>query len=297
MRLLLFILVLCLPGIAFGNARLPVGCSASLFKMEGMTLDQKALILTAGHCTDLGSFSDPRMPELVFPGPGQVLLGQPASGQADIRGVGGKFRRHHYSRVILATMTGMDVAILELDETYRAILARQTDAEIYELSPIAPPAGAPMRIVSAKWNADFACEVEKVVPALREAPWTWTDVIRFRLSPLCVIFGGVSGAPVLDRDHRIVAVANTRSDAGTPCDFLAPCEIDAAGRPSVATPGQSYAIPTRGLYDCYSSSRREFDFALPSCRLLPSDPARNSLAGGSAPPHAVAAPARANRAG
>ena len=59
MRLLLFILILCLPGAALGNARLPVGCSAALFKMEGMTLDQKALILTAGHCANLGSFSHP----------------------------------------------------------------------------------------------------------------------------------------------------------------------------------------------------------------------------------------------
>ena len=272
MRLLLFILILCAPGVAFGNARLPVGCSASLFKMEGMTLDQKALILTAGHCANLGSFSEPRMVGLVFPGPRQVLLDQPDSGQVYIRGIGGKFRRHHYSRVILATMTGVDVAILELDETYGTILARQKDAEIYELSPVAPSPGAPMLVESARWNVDFNCEVEKVVPTVREAPWTWTNVIRFRFSPACIFYGGVSGSPVLDRDHRIVAVANTGSDPGTPCDFAAPCEVDAGGEVTVAPPGQSYATPTRSLYDCFSATRRTFDFVLPSCRLVPSDP-------------------------
>jgi len=295
-RLLLFILILCVPGVAFGNARLPVGCSGALFKMEGMTLDQKALILTAGHCSDLGSFSDPRMDGLVFPGPGQVLLDQPASGQADIRGGGGKFRRYHFGRVILATMTGMDLEILELDATYATILARQKDAEIYELSPIAPSAGAPMLVESAKWNVDFMCEVEKVVPTLKEAPWTWTSVIRFRFTPLCIFYGGVSGSPVLDGDRRIVGVANTAGDPGTPCDFAAPCEVDAGGEVTVAPPGQSYAIPTHGLYDCYSSARRAFDFALPSCRVLPFDPSRDSLPGASAPPRAVAAPVSTSRA-
>jgi hypothetical protein len=217
-----------------------------------------------------------------------VILDQRHFGSVDIRGVGGKFRRHHYSRVILATMTEIDVAILELDETYRTILAKQNDVEIYDLSPLAAWAGAPMRVESAKWNVDFTCEVEKVVPTVREAPWTWTNVVRFRLSPLCIIYGGVSGSPVLDRQHRIVAVANTRSDPGAPCDFEAPCEIEAGGQPTVTPTGQSYATPIHGLYDCYDFSRLAFDFERPSCRLLPRELSPDALAGESAPPHAAA---------
>jgi hypothetical protein len=283
-RLLPFILMLFLPGIALANARLPVGCSAALFKMEGMTLDQKALILTAGHCANLGSFSHPALPNLVFPGPRQVFLDQRQVGQVDIRGVGGKFRSHPYSRVIFATMTDVDLAILELDETYRAILAKQKDVEIYDLSPIGPWEGASMRIESAKWNVDFSCEVEKMVPTVREALWSWTNVIRFHFSPLCTFYGGVSGSPVLDRHHRIIAVANTVSDVGTPCDFDAPCEVDADGRKTVGPVGQSYATPTDSLYDCYSFSRRAFDFDRPSCRLVRSDVAPDALAGGNTSP-------------
>jgi hypothetical protein len=237
------------------------------------------------------------MKGLVFPGPRQILLDQHDSGQVDIRGAAGKFHRYQYSRVILATMTGMDLAILELDLTYAAILAKQPDVEIYDLSPSSPSDGAPVRVESAKWNAEFSCAVEKLVPTVREEPWTWTNVIRFRFSPQCIFYAGVSGSPVFDGDHRIVAVANTRSDPGLPCDFLTPCEIEADGQPTVAIPGQSYAIPTHSLYDCYSASRQAFDFALPTCRIVPSDTAPDALARGSTRSRSIAAPASASRAG
>jgi hypothetical protein len=269
--LLLFIVILCLPSFAFANAKLDVGCSAALFKMDGMTLDQEALVLTAGHCTNVGSFKTPAFNGLAFPGPRQVFLDQRASGQVDIRGAGGKFGRYHYSRVILATMTGMDVAILELDDTYAAILDNLKDAEIYELSPTAPSLGARVRVEATKKNVDFACEVEKVVPTVREDPWTWNNVLRFRFSPLCVFYAGVSGSPVLDEHHRIVAVASAVSAPGKPCDLQAPCEIEQGAQPMVAPTGQSYATQTRDLYDCYSFSRRAFAFELPGCRLVQSD--------------------------
>ena len=280
-RLLLFILMLGLPGFACANAKLlSVGCSAALFKMEGMSLDQRALILTAGHCVNRGSFKDPDPTGLVFPGPGEVLRDLPDVGQVAISGAGGKLVRYRVSRVVLATMTGMDAAILELDQTYRAIIEKQTDAEIYELSPITAWPGAPMRIESTYWRRDFSCEVDKIVPTVKEDPWTWTGVVRFHLSPRCRLFGGVSGSPVLDRQHRIVAVANTASDPGTPCGFETPCEIVDDGQPLVAPNGQSYATSTARFYDCYSASRQAFDFALPSCGLIPTSPPPATVAGG-----------------
>jgi hypothetical protein len=291
-RLLLFILMLCLPGFALANAKLlSVGCSAALFKMEGMSLDQKALILTAGHCVNHGSMKDPEPTGLVFPGPGQVLRDMPDVGQVAISGADGKLVRYRFSRIVLATMTGMDAAILELDQTYRAILDKQADAEIYELSPITAWTSAPMRIESTYWRRDFSCEVDKIVPTVKEDPWTWTDVVRFHLSPRCRLFGGVSGSPVLDQNHRIVAVANTASDPGAACSFVTPCEIGDDGQPFVAPNGQSYATSTARFYDCYSADRQAFDFDLPSCRLVPTDPSTASLASGSAP-EATAATAR-----
>src|SRR5262249_48034139 len=150
---------------------------------------------TAGHCSDLGSFKGPEgssHADQTFPGAGEVLLDQRHHGDVDIRDVEGKFGRHHFSHIILATMTGIDVALIELDETYRAILAKQKNVEIYDLSPTAPWPGASMRVESAKWNVEFACEVEKLVPVLKEDPWTWTGAIRFRFSPKCAFHSGVS---------------------------------------------------------------------------------------------------------
>jgi hypothetical protein len=100
------------------------------------------------------------------------------------------------------------------------------------------------------------------------------------MSPLCTFLGGVSGSPVLDRHHHIIAVANTRSDPGAPCSSYAPCEIAEDGAPAVAPIGQSYATPTDDLYGCYSASRQAFDFELRSCRLIPADPSSGALAGG-----------------
>lgn len=274
MRLLLFVLFLCLPGFALANVRIDVGCSGALFKMEGMTLDQKALILTAGHCSDLGSFKGPEgssHADQTFPGAGEVLIDQRRVGHVDIRDAAGKFHRHQFSRIILATMTGVDVAVIELDETYRAILGGQKNIEIYDLSPTAPWPGTPVRVEAARWNVDFACQIENLVPVLKEDPWTWTNAIRFRFSPDCTFYGGVSGSPVLDQHNRIVGVANSGSDTGTPCGFESPCEIYGRGAPMVAPVGQSYGTPTDGLNDCYSPARRTFDFKLPMCRLAPPD--------------------------
>ncbi|HRI71806.1 MAG TPA: hypothetical protein PK156_46555, partial [Polyangium sp.] len=50
-----------------GVAVLAGDCSGTLFKMDGMTVDQKALVLTDGHCVGVGSFMGQ------FPADGEVL--------------------------------------------------------------------------------------------------------------------------------------------------------------------------------------------------------------------------------
>ncbi|MFO1183350.1 MAG: trypsin-like peptidase domain-containing protein [Bauldia sp.] len=269
MRLALALLALCLPTLvsappAAANAKLEVrSCSAALFRMEGMTLDQKALVLTAGHCINAGRFKNDLG---TFPADGERFIDRPEDAFIQVKSEAGAFKRYHTRRLVFATMTVSDLAVYELDASYADILAADKDVEVFILGTRPMVAGVAFGVPSANKQRSFDCVSEAIVPTLLDKPWRWNEVIRFRHQESCLFVGGASGSPVLYRD-RIVAVANDVFDPGTACAFGSPCEVDTDGKTTTAKPGQSYATQTYRLYDCYDAMKKAFDFTRASCTL------------------------------
>jgi hypothetical protein len=250
--------LLAAPG-ANANLTLPLTrCSGALAIMQGMAFDQKALAFTNGHCTGFGSFKKQ------FPDQGEIFIDRPARGVVLVGNEKAYQARFDYRRLLFASMTGTDLAVLELDRSYDEIRQQLPQMTIYTVSKERAVPGMKTNIISARNNLNLTCTVEGIVPRLREGPWTWSNFIRFQHG--CNLSPGSSGSPVIVQGtDQVIALGQTGVDGGVACEINNPCEVQTDGSTIVAPVGQSYAAPTAVFYDCYDGSR--FDFALPSCAL------------------------------
>lgn len=253
------IAALMAPTPANSNITLPASrCSGALAIMQGMPPDQKALLLTNGHCIGFGSYLNR------FLAPGETYAGRSVSGIALVGNEKQNSGRLRYRRLLFATMTGTDLAVFELEKSYAAILREVPNVKVYTVSRSVPIAGTNTTIRSARQNMTFRCTVEAVVPVLKEGPWTWSNLVRFAAQDDCRFRPGVSGSPVLSRNGQLVALAQTFNSGGMACSINNPCEVGSDGSTIVPSQvGQSYGTPTALLYDCLEGPR--FNFAKPGC--------------------------------
>ena len=248
---------------SFANVAVVAGdCSGSLFKMPGMQDSEKALVLTAGHCVGVGSL-DGR-----YPADGEVFLNHPASNSVIVRTTKNEpGERIGYRRILFASMTGTDLAVIELEASLRELVDR--GYVVYSLAPEMPKPGLTLEFDSYNRDVHSICEVDAIVPIVKEGSWTWENSVRMRAGPACQYQHGQSGtAGVEMRSKLIYAIAQTGYQGGPPCSLNNPCEVHPGTRATTtAQIDQGYAMPTAALLRCYDQARRRFDFDLGTCTL------------------------------
>ena len=227
-------------------------CSGSLIVFKGQAARDKALVLTNGHC--LGNFVPP----------GQAIINQEVQRKFLLYNKRGDKFPINSIRLLYATMTGTDSAIYELEQTYEEIINGSGIMPLV-MSDQPPRDQLPIEILSGFWERGFSCKVEKTIPVLKEADWTFTNSIKY-LQPGCETFGGTSGSPIIATGTRIVVgINNTGNQDGGECTMNNPCEVYPNGD-VVATKGASYGQQTFGFYACLTQEL-EIDPNLPGCTL------------------------------
>jgi V8-like Glu-specific endopeptidase len=230
-------------------------CSGSLIQLEGAADASQALVLTNGHCLE-GGFSNP----------GQFKYKQPSTRtftllKSDATNAG----RVTATEIVYSTMTGTDVTIYKLRETYAEIKAK-FGIRPMTLSSQHPTTGTSMEVVSGYWKRGYACAVEAFIPQLKEAGWIMTDSIRYS-RPGCETIGGTSGSPILQAGTKtVIGINNTGNEDGQRCTMNNPCEIDKDGNISFVQ-GYSYGQQTYQIYSCVTATN-DIDLSVPGCQLL-----------------------------
>ncbi|MGZ3770099.1 MAG: trypsin-like serine peptidase [Bdellovibrio sp.] len=229
-------------------------CSGALIKLENSHDDDKALILTNGHCLETG-----------MPQPGQFVYGQQSSRTFKLfndqdRVVG----RLNATQVVYSTMTKTDMTIYKLKETYKEIKSLY-GVNALTLSSQHPELNESIEVVSGYWNRGYSCSIEAFVNQLKEGGWTQEDSIRYS-RPGCIVIGGTSGSPVIRGGTRtVIGVNNTGNESGYKCTVNNPCEVDEKGNVT-AQRNFSYGQETYWVYSCLNQFN-EIDLSLKDCKL------------------------------
>lgn len=229
-------------------------CSGSVVRGPKSTDDDPALVLTNGHCSELG-----------MPGPGQVIVNRSSSrGFTLLNNSGtGSLGTLRASQIEYSTMTDTDVTLYKLRTTYAQLKAKYgTDA--LRLSPDHPQAGTAISVVSGYWRTTYNCSIDAFVYRLHEADWIWKDSLRYTSS--CNTIGGTSGSPVVDNaSGLVVGVNNTSNENGEQCTLDNPCEIDQNGATTIHQ-GIGYGQETYLLTQCLTATN-DIDLTQPTCQL------------------------------
>jgi hypothetical protein len=241
-------------------------CSGSFVVPPGIDLerDGPAYLLTAGHCL-LGAEAAPNQIEF------DVALGPRPDGVrfrhfADSPGAATVVQAE---RLMFATLKGVDLAIVELVPSRRAL--RAAGVVPFVLAETASADGDDIAYAGHPQLADplapavlGACRQLRRATLVLEAQFHWWDVAV----NMCQGTGpGASGSPVFAlATGEVVGVLNTGvqvGEASPACAINHPCEAQPA---SQSVEGASYAIPVHGLGGCFDADGR-FDRRRDTCPL------------------------------
>lgn len=228
-------------------------CSGSLVRFKQSLSTDKAWILTNGHCHE------------GFVRPGLAIYKKPSSRYFTLLNSKAQaMGRVYASELTYATMTGTDMALYRLRESYDEIRA-QFAVNPLTIEPGAPQLSEEIEIISGYWKRGFTCSIENFIFELREDKWTFADSIRYS-RPGCETIGGTSGAPILKKGTRtVVGVNNTGNESGWKCTMNNPCEVDQYGQITFVK-GYSYGQQTYWIYSCLNFER-DIDLNLVGCQL------------------------------
>jgi hypothetical protein len=232
-------------------------CSGALVRYEHSKPSDKGMVLTNGHCISVnGGFIEPET----------YLQDEPitktfrllsASGKASL----GKLRG---VRVLYAAMTGTDIALIELNQTYQDIID-EFKVKPLLLDSVHPTVQEKIDILSGYARKGYSCQIEKFVFELREDAYTFTDSIRY--SEECKPVHGTSGSPILAAGtDRVIGINNTGNDSGEKCTMDNPCEVDEQGE-IFYRKGISYGQQTYQIYSCLDESNK-IDLSIEGCQLF-----------------------------
>ncbi len=229
-------------------------CSGSLIRLENTLDTDQALVLTNGHCLENG-----------FPAPGTNVYRQASRRRFTLMNAAGdEVGTLTANRIEYGTMTGTDMSIYRLNETYAGIKARFQVRPLM-LSSQHPTVNTEIEVVSGYWSRGFRCSIESFVYRLVEDSFTMNDSIRYS-RPGCEVFGGTSGSPIIHKLTReVIGVNNTGNESGRRCTMNNPCEINEEGKVE-AIKGYSYGQQTYRVYSCLNANR-EIDLTIPGCTL------------------------------
>jgi V8-like Glu-specific endopeptidase len=228
-------------------------CSGSLVRMPSSQANDKALVMSNGHCLESG-----------MPGPGQVIVDQASSRSFTLLDKSAReLGRVKATKIAYATMTDTDVSLYETGSTY-AQIEQKYGIKPLELATEHPAKGAAISVVSGYWKKIYSCNVDGFVPTLKEGDWTWKDSVRY--TPECKTIGGTSGSPVVDTaTGKVAAINNTGNEDGEKCTVNNPCEVDESGNVTVHQ-GTNYAEETYGIPKCFGVGNK-LDLTAEGCAL------------------------------
>jgi V8-like Glu-specific endopeptidase len=229
-------------------------CSGSLVRFTTSKPDDKAMVLTNGHCLS------------GFVKAGDAVVGATSSRTFSLLASSGRssLGTLRATEIMYATMTGSDFALYRLSQTYAQIASR------FRVDPLTiadthPVAGTSIRIVSGYWRKIYSCSIDRFVSKLQEGTWTFTDSIRF-LQPGCETIGGTSGSPIIAADTRaVIGINNTGNEGGTACSMNNPCEVKPDGS-VISNKGAAYGQQLYQIYSCLTAAN-EIDLNRFGCRL------------------------------
>ena len=234
-------------------------CSGSLVRFENSKATDAALVMTNGHCVPVnGGFLQPNA----------FIYNQPVSRQFSLLSRDGQSRIGTVTstKIVYATMTGTDLALYQLTETYEQISSKYS-VDALTLTADRPAEGTQMEIISGYWRRGYACALDGFVYELREGGYTFTDSIRYEVQGGCKTIHGTSGSPIISAGTRLaIGVNNTGSDDGERCTMNNPCEVDEQGR-VLAEKGRSYGQQTHQLYSCLNINN-QIDLEIDGCKLF-----------------------------
>ena len=227
-------------------------CSGSIIRFDQSDENDLALMMTNGHCIRLM-------------GADEVVIDQKVTRSMTVLDAKAKnLGRLRTARVVYATMKKTDLAIYELEKTYKEIRDR-FNVEPLTLSASPARIGDEIRVISGYWKASLFCKADDFVFRLKEADWTFEDSLRY--SPECKVYGGTSGSPVvLEGTRTVIAVNNTGNEDGKECLLNNPCEVTKDQQVSVRK-GIGYGQQVYWIYS-WLNENRKLDLSIQGC-LLP----------------------------
>ena len=228
-------------------------CSGSVVKMPNSKADDKALVLSNGHCLEEG-----------MPDPGTVVTDQPSSrGFTVLKADGSDAGQIKATKLAYATMTDTDISLYETGSTYKEI-EDQFGVKALELNAEHPAKGSAITVVSGYWKETYSCQIDDFVHQLKEGGWTQKDSIRYTAD--CKTKGGTSGSPIVDdATGKIVGINNTGNEDGEECTMNNPCEVDENGKVTVHQ-GINYGQQTYLIAPCVGEGNK-IDLGREGCEL------------------------------
>jgi len=229
-------------------------CSGSIIQFNGQPDTAKAIVLTNGHCIqNTGGFLKP----------GEIVFNRLGNRSMKVANKVKKFFDISATKLLYATMTGTDIALYELKETFN-------DLKKFQIVPLQldnnhPSIKEDIEIISGFWERGYACSIDAFIPKLKEADWSWNDSIRYSAVG-CETKGGTSGSPIISKSQgTVIGVNNTGNESGQRCTLNNPCEVDGNGQISVRLKA-SYGQQTFQVYSCLTPDFK-IDLSISNCAL------------------------------
>lgn len=228
-------------------------CTAFFLNTKG-NYNAPAYAVTNGHCYQ-GTAGLMGAKEVIVNRPSQMTLklnyffNQPS-----------RVRSIAVRRVVYATMKNTDIAIIELNTTFKQLVKEKfipltIDATPVKIGEPVKTLGVPLAGVnpSLSYIHKSICQIGESV-RVREDVYQWDESIRNR----CSIVGGMSGSPIISLNtNRVVAIVNTgvNDDAleQPECTLNRPCEVNVENK-AVTFPEENYAQKVNKISGCFNAN-------------------------------------------
>ncbi len=211
------------------------GCSGALVTVHGRSMDQKAWVLTNGHCIlELKKFALTSIPI-----PRTQFMALLHKNQNETFAI-------YIQKLIYSTIKKTDIALYQLDESYTQIYQR-TGVMPLVISQSEAQEGESFILVSAFWRNDRRCQVDGIVHQLQEGPGVFKRSVRYIH---CETKGGQSGSPLISElSGEVIAIHNSFNRDGQLCRLQNPCEINEQGDKN-AVHRAAYGQQVAWIYNC-----------------------------------------------
>ncbi|MBO3130077.1 trypsin-like serine peptidase [Dermatophilus congolensis] len=227
-----------------GLVRLPGGCSGSVVRLSDVDKSSSALVVTNGHC----------MPDR--PGVGEVITNE--SPRVEMKLVTPQGDKPLTPKAtVLATLTGTDVQVVSLQETYLELENKYgTYGKSWSIKKENENSvNSKIFIISGYWREYVNCSLADGGVRLREGEYSFKNATRY--SSGCSTRGGYSGSPVVDsRTQELVAIHSTGVDFSRSkkedCEEGRPCELR-EGKPFVVE-GAKYGQDLAPVAACITNN-------------------------------------------